>query len=216
MDNRSGRRAKPIQFALSYWSVFWTLLGFLCLLVWAFVLGILVERGLIPHDLSRLTPLKGAITEEQGALGAADMLPGLEQPDEGGRDPEFDFDRVLNDENAGPVPVPLDVAKTPPAAATPPKAPTPAAAPEIPASRPAAGPYSVQIAALDTQDKARALVTRLQARGYPAFCYEASVKGKTYFRVRCGGFQTASEAEALNLELGRREKIRGLVVRQEK
>jgi len=60
----------------------------------------------------------------------------------------------------------------------------------------ASGPfrYVIQIAALDERAKAEDMVRKLSERGVEAYFQETVVKGKTYYRVRCGKFGTKEEA----------------------
>ncbi|MGE5841304.1 MAG: SPOR domain-containing protein, partial [Deltaproteobacteria bacterium] len=64
------------------------------------------------------------------------------------------------------------------------------------AAQNATGPfrYVIQIAALDEKAKAEDMVKKLSGRGVEAYLQEAVVKGKTYYRVRCGKFETKDEA----------------------
>jgi cell division septation protein DedD len=58
-------------------------------------------------------------------------------------------------------------------------------------------------------------VDRLKKKGYPAYVVKAHVKGRLYYRVRCGKFETEAQAKAHAAELAKREGIRGLVSRVE-
>jgi cell division septation protein DedD len=71
------------------------------------------------------------------------------------------------------------------------------------AAEKALGPfrYVIQIAALDERAKAEAMVGKLSERGVEAYLQEAAVKGKTYYRVRCGKFVTKEEANNYALKL---------------
>jgi cell division septation protein DedD len=59
-----------------------------------------------------------------------------------------------------------------------------------------AGPYRfvIQIAALDEKVKAEDMIRKLSGRGVDAYLQETVVKGKTFYRVRCGKFMTKEEA----------------------
>ena len=76
--------------------------------------------------------------------------------------------------------------------------------------------YTVQLASLGSRDKAERLINDLVDRGYPAYYYEAVVKGKTYFRVRCGEFSTNREAGRFAEKLTKDMGIKGFVSRFEK
>lgn len=54
--------------------------------------------------------------------------------------------------------------------------------------------YAIQVAALDEKPKAEDMVRKLSERGVEAYLQEAVVKGKTYYRVRCGKFVSKEEA----------------------
>ena len=74
----------------------------------------------------------------------------------------------------------------------------------------------MQLASLGSRDKAERLINDLVDRGYPAYYYEAVVKGKTYFRVRCGEFTTNREAGRFADKLTKDMGIKGFVSRFEK
>lgn len=73
----------------------------------------------------------------------------------------------------------------------------------VKAAEKALGPfrYVIQIAALDERAKAEAMVGKLSERGVEAYLQETVVKGKTYYRVRCGKFVTKEEANNYALKL---------------
>ena len=56
--------------------------------------------------------------------------------------------------------------------------------------------YVIQIAALDERARAEDMVRRLSERGVDAYLQETVVRGKTFYRVRCGKFPTKEEATA--------------------
>ncbi len=67
----------------------------------------------------------------------------------------------------------------------------------------ATGPlrYVIQIAALDERGRAEDMVSKLSERGVDAYLQETEVKGRTYYRVRCGKFVTKEEANNYALKL---------------
>ena len=75
--------------------------------------------------------------------------------------------------------------------------------------------YTVQLASLDEKNKAEKFIDDLAQRGYPAYFYEAKVKGKTYYRVRCGKFPTRKAAEDYARKLANQAGIKGFVSRIE-
>ncbi|MBW1801257.1 MAG: SPOR domain-containing protein, partial [Deltaproteobacteria bacterium] len=48
--------------------------------------------------------------------------------------------------------------------------------------------FTIQLASLAEKVKAQRMIDRLIRLGYPAYFYDVNVKGKTYYRVRCGRF----------------------------
>ena len=75
--------------------------------------------------------------------------------------------------------------------------------------------YTVQLASLGSRGKAEMMINDLVDRGYPAYYYEADVKGKTYFRVRCGEFNSSKEALRYAEKLTKDTGIKGFVFRVE-
>jgi cell division septation protein DedD len=75
--------------------------------------------------------------------------------------------------------------------------------------------YTVQLASLSDGDKAEKMSKRLLDQGYPAYFYEVKVKGKTYYRVRCGKFMSKEDARNYVEKLAREEGIKGFIARTE-
>lgn len=75
--------------------------------------------------------------------------------------------------------------------------------------------YTVQVASFDEKNKAEKLIGDLAQRGYQAYSYEAKVKGKIYYRVRCGMFPSRKAAEDYAWKLGKEAGINGFVSRIE-
>jgi len=61
--------------------------------------------------------------------------------------------------------------------------------------------YVIQLAALDEKGKAEDMVRKLSKSGVDAYLQETAVKGKTYYRVRCGKFVSKEEANTYALKL---------------
>ncbi len=84
-------------------------------------------------------------------------------------------------------------------------APTPDAAPTAPSAPASDGAptqgWAVQIAAYEDQAEADAHVGRLQSEGLAAYRTAALVAGRTWHRVRIGGFDTRDAAESARGEL---------------
>jgi len=76
--------------------------------------------------------------------------------------------------------------------------------------------YTLQIASLDNELKAANLAERLNNRGHPAYYYKVNVKGKTYYRVRCGIFNNKEEANDFQRLIAKQERIKGFITKIEK
>jgi len=57
--------------------------------------------------------------------------------------------------------------------------------------------WAVQVKAAPDKPSADAWVNRLKSKGYDAFVVEADIRGKTWYRVRVGSFDTRQDAEKL-------------------
>lgn len=75
--------------------------------------------------------------------------------------------------------------------------------------------FTIQIASLGERDKAEKLVNELTEKGYPVYYYEANVDNRTFFRIRCGKFETREEAQEYSKRLVNEEGIKGFVSRFE-
>jgi cell division septation protein DedD len=65
---------------------------------------------------------------------------------------------------------------------------------EPPAASSAELQFTVQLVSLEDRGKAESTIRQLKERGFDAYFYEVKVKGKTYYRVRCGKFGTREDA----------------------
>lgn len=75
--------------------------------------------------------------------------------------------------------------------------------------------YTVQIASLPEKEKAEKLITSLVEEGYDAYYYTAEVRGKNYYRVRCGRFPSRKEALEYSKKLETETGYKGFVSRVE-
>jgi cell division septation protein DedD len=71
--------------------------------------------------------------------------------------------------------------------------------------------YTVQVAAMETREAADEMIARLNRKGYPSYYYDVTIRGKTYYRIRCGRFLSRSDAEKHAELLARKEGIKGFV-----
>lgn len=205
------------------------------MLAWIFVLGILVGRGFMPNtgtaisdlkgQISRLTPRNGVVSDgKDGGTG----IPGkVSAPD-----PKLDFyEKLSNKKDEAKKKNKVQLPKKKPEPPKPiekekklvekAKKPVPEKKDEIPTEaippEEANGEYkfTVQLASLEEEYKAQVMVDRLVEKGYAAYFYSVSVKGKTYYRVRCGRFKERSEAQVYAKELAKASGIKGFVSRLE-
>ena len=188
-----------------FWSV-----GLFVLLAWIFVLGILVGRGLLPKGVNALTELKTQIAKLQEMISRKDSTE-LDQIRKFAKDPEFAFYKELSKKSeerikkssSGPKKVNdrtkrgKNINKT---------------------NKPseASGQYTLQIASLDNELKAANLAEQLNNRGHPAYYYKVNVKGKIYYRVRCGIFNNKKEANDFQRLIAKQERLKGFITKIEK
>jgi len=185
--------------------VFWAV----CILFfmgWIFVLGVLVGRGFLPANTA-IADLKAQVTKLQEMVGRnkrADQKPQAKddidsklgfydkleskKEDKGKPFPELPPEPPKSEKTVKPADktladVKADIAKKDSSVKK-----------EDAAKN--AGPfrYVIQIAALDEKAKAEDMVRKLSERGVEAYLQETVVKGKTFYRVRCGKFVTKEEA----------------------
>lgn len=76
--------------------------------------------------------------------------------------------------------------------------------------------YTVQVAALGSQEAAKRFVNRLVNQDFMAYFYRIKIRGKTYYRVRCGKFKTRAEADDHRRELLVSTGLKGFVTREER
>jgi cell division septation protein DedD len=212
---------KKYQIEMTSLSVFlWSFCLFF-LLAWIFVLGILVGRGFLPDLKIKISKLEDMINHDRPKR--------LDSQKKADADLELSFYEKLSNKQ-------IEEKKE----AAPKKRETPQKAPpkkeivrperekdqrpagdlkklpeESPKSSPSELEYTIQLASLGDRNKAKALIKDLIDRGYPAYFYEVRVKGKYYYRVRCGKFANRKEAGKYAGKLEREAGIKGFVSRLE-
>jgi cell division septation protein DedD len=206
----------------------WSFLLFF-LLAWIFVLGIFVGRGFLPGAVTAISDLKGQISRLQEMVGRNHVrdLGGKKKSDP---DPKLAFYEKLSskrDEAKKQWQPETRAEETKKAALArevdperngPPETgkKEPVESSEKPLEQPKGeAKYSVQLASLADRFKAEEMVDQMIDRGYDAYYYEARVKGKTYYRVRCGRFLSREEAGDYARKLAKEAGIEGLVSRLE-
>jgi cell division septation protein DedD len=109
-----------------------------------------------------------------------------------------------------PKPAPV-AAATPPQVAAAEKAAPPAAPRPVPSeARPG---FAVQLAALNSQAEADAMVKRLTAKGYGAYVVTPTGGAPSIFRVRVGNFDTRREADTIAAKLEKEGQFKPWVTR---
>ena len=194
----------------SFTSMFFWGVGLFILLAWIFVLGILVGRGFLPKGVKALTELKTQIAKLQDMVSRKDSKD-LDLIRKFDKDPEFAFYKELSKKSEE------KVEKSPSG----PKKIGGRIKPEKSLNKTNKtsednGQYALQIASFDNELKAATLAKQLNNRGYPAYYYKVNVKGKTYYRVRCGIFKDKKEANDFQRLLAKKERIKGFLSKIEK
>jgi SPOR domain len=197
-------------------ALFWGLCLFF-LLAWTFVLGIFVGRGFVPDGMQSISMLKARIAKLQGLIGHEDS-PRPATPEKSFEDPKMAFYENLSTKKKAVARKQLSPSREekPKRPAAPREANVKNETGQEQASVHTDEKYTVQIASLTVQEKAKGFVDRLTAKGYPAYSHEVNVKGSPRYRVLCGSFKTVEDAKGFARELFKAEKIRGFVLRVEK
>jgi len=203
MGQKKANTNKAYRLTLSPTAVFFWSIAFVVVLAWIFVLGIFVGRGLIPESVQNLVTLRPPVETPEGTDGNKTSSPSeLIKPIE--KDPKLAFYDVLTSTRK-------DAPRAPEAS---PSAGEPVAPRETrppPPEPESKGRYTVQVASLEDGRKADQLVDRLVTQGYRAYTQKAAIGGKTYYRVRCGRFETRDQAGALQNVLAEKEGLNGFV-----
>jgi len=200
-------RKNKYQIELSSMSLVFWVVCIVFFMGWIFVLGVLVGRGFLPGANTAIADLKAQVVKLQevvarnkrtdqkpqakedidSKLGFYDKLESKKE-DKGKPFPELPPEPPKSEKTVKPADktladVKADIAKKDSSVKK-----------EDAAKH--AGPfrYVIQIAALDEKAKAEDMVRKLSERGVEAYLQETVVKGKTFYRVRCGKFVTKEEA----------------------
>jgi len=209
---------RKYQIEMTSFSLF--LWGFcLCfLLAWLFVLGVLVGRGFLPSAVSTISDLKAQITRLQ-SLVTHGKTPNSTPQKGGEADPKLAFYEKLSSKKEevkkkGSPEGKIVNLKSQPAPARPESASKGVAQvgkeEEVPV---VAGDvqFTVQLASLEDRAKAESMIKGLRDKGFDGYFYEVKVKGKTFYRVRCGKFRDREEAGAYARRLADQAGIHGFV-----
>jgi cell division septation protein DedD len=202
MSKKRASQGKKRHITLSTTAVFFWSVAFVVVLAWIFVLGIFVGRDLIPENVKDLVTLKTPAETSREKDPGEKSVP-LEIINPVPKDSDFEFYDELTSikEKKTSEPKAAAQARQPPPSKEP--------QPSVPAS--GSGKYTVQVASLEDGGKARQLTNRLIKQGYVAYTQKATVRGKTYYRVRCGEFETQDQAGTLRNQLAEKEGLQGFV-----
>jgi cell division septation protein DedD len=237
---RSKEKQKKYQIEMTSLSIFLWGFSLFFLLSWIFVLGILVGRGFLPGAVTAISDLKGQISKLQEMI-RHDKAKDLGVQKKSDSDTKLVFYEKLSrkkDETKREWPLESNIEgpkietteKQPNVSqGTPPKkrvedfkkettqkkVETSQGVPSERKKRVDGTQYTVQLASLGDRNKAEKMINRLKALGYPAYFYDAKIKDKTYYRVRCGRFMKRGEAAAYAKELAKDAGIKGFVSRIE-
>ncbi len=198
-------------------SFFWGLCLFF-LLAWIFVLGIFVGRGFLPDGVKGISELKAQIAKLQGML----LYKKAPEPKPAKRDfedPKLAFYENLSIKKK-------EVARRGPSTEEKRMDPKPKTInkkatvirPSSPKQGPSASAYrfTIQVASLESSDKAKVLIKKLSDKGFQAYYYKVRVKGKSRYRIRSGRFITTGEAGQYAEKIYNALKLKGFPIRIDK
>ena len=226
------RKAGKKRYQIEVTSLTLFLWGFCALffVAWIFVLGIFVGRGFLPGADSALVDLKTQVTKLQEMMARNKRVEPESQKKESVDEMLAFYERLESKKDEAKrkeqsAPTTKNGARTGSSQGTgnetskkeslgtvePPRP----GQGERTAPPPGKGIYTLQLASLEEKGKAETMVKDLTSRGYDAYFYDVRVKGKTYYRVRCGRFMTRDEAGVYASKLLKEAKIRGFVSKVE-
>ncbi len=214
---KTEKEKKGLRLELSRTALFFWGLGFLIFLGWIFTLGVLAGRGLLPSGAKTLAELKNQIVKLQEMVGQKDSSE-LDEIKAVQRDSNFAFyDELSSKKVADSAKVATTAESEIPIRQGPPhknpkhKSTTSDNVKKPDPPSPSTELYVVQVASLDREKQAFNMVNRLVKKGYPAYHYKIFIKGRGYFRVRCGTFKTRAEAVETQQNLAEKEHLKGFV-----
>ncbi|MBW2708212.1 MAG: SPOR domain-containing protein [Deltaproteobacteria bacterium] len=206
MKEKTEKEKKGFRLELSRTALFFWSLGFLIFLGWIFTLGVLAGRGLLPSGAKTLAEIKNRVVKLQEMVGQKNTSE-LDEIKAVQKDSNFAFYDELSSKKVPEIPFkqrpPRKVPQHKSATSSKVKKPDPPS--------PATKLYVVQVASLDREKQAFNMVNRLVKKGYPAYHYKIFIKGRGYFRVRCGTFKTRAEAVKTQQNLAEKEYLKGFI-----
>ena len=227
--SKATNRGKRYQIELTSLSVFlWSIFLFF-LLVWIFVLGILVGRGFFPGKVTTMSDLRAQIqrlqemvtrksSKEMEAIRRSEPDPKLafyeklsSKKDEAKKESQIEKKEKIPKKEE-----PVKKIETPkkPLSEKKKRERTEALM-RTPKPLTHEFRFTVQVASFDDKSKADKMIKQLTDAGLPAYHYEVKLKGKRYYRVRCGKFVNREEAIIYAGKLARENGIKGFVAKIE-
>jgi len=203
---KTEKEKKGLRLELSRTALFFWGFGFLIFLGWIFTLGVLAGRGLLPSGAKTLAEINNQITKLQEMMGQK-ATSELDEIKAVQKDSNFAFYDELSSKKVSEIPSGQGAPQKKPKHKSAP--PDNVKKPDPPS--PGTELYVVQVASLDQEKQALNMVNRLVKKGFPAYHYKVFIKGRGYFRVRCGTFNTRAEAVETQKNLAEKEHLKGFV-----
>jgi cell division septation protein DedD len=200
----------PLSIVL--WGIF-----ILFFLGWIFVLGVFAGRGALPSSITSLLGLKGETIKLQESSEPAHTIDSkVNASDTLETEPDLAFyDKLTTKKDDARNNFLTETPKEPDRVISKPIKPVETkplvndkkevVARKVDSTpKPASGHYTVQVASISELGAAEKTVKQLKEKGFDAYYSAISVKGKTYYRIRCGKFSDRAEALKCSTKL---EKI---------
>lgn len=229
--NPKNETGKRYQIEMGSWSLLLWGCCALFFMAWIFVLGVLVGRGFLPGADSAFTDLKTQVAKLQEMTGRSKRGEQTLQTKEPIDETLAFYEKLESKEGEAKKrepdrPAPKEgtarqtlnqTAGDPPKKNQQGREEAPKLDRGVPPAAPSTGKgnYTLQLASLEEKTKAEAMVRDLLSKGHDAYFSEARVKGKTFYRVRCGRFVNRDEAEEYGAKLLKSLHIRGYVSKLE-
>jgi septal ring-binding cell division protein DamX len=229
--NPKKETGKRYQIEMGSWSLLLWGCCALFFMAWIFVLGVLVGRGFLPGADSAFSDLKTQVAKLQEMTGRSKRGEQTLQTKEPIDETLAFYEKLESKEDEAkkrepdrPAPKEGTAQQTLNQTAGDPPKKNQQGREEVPkldrgvppvASSTGKGNYTLQLASLEEKTKAEAMVRDLLSKGHDAYFSEARVKGKTFYRVRCGRFVNRDEAEEYGVKLLKSLHIRGFVSKLE-
>lgn len=194
--HKNKKEGKKYQIELSPVSLLLWSFGLFFLLSWIFALGVMVGRGFLPEAVTALADLKGQINRLQEIVSRSKQDDAAHTKEKNPEPKLAFYDRLSSKkEETKSKPLPEN------------KSPTP--------GKDLTQQFAIQFASLIDMAMAKEMVNKLNGKGCPAYFYEVTVKGKTYYRVRSKDPMSKEDAQKYAIGMEKDKGIKGIVVRIE-